>query len=141
MIYVSILTYFRPTSPSISTENIRKVEAATGGVLWKKLFLKISHNSQETICVEVSFNKVAGLLACIFIKKRLQHRFFLVNIAKFLRTPILKNSCERLLLEKVWFSEFYKIFRFRKENWPEMGRHEIFLMHINYESSSMPSSE
>ena len=36
--------------------------------------------------------------SCNFIKKRLQHRCFLVNIAKFLRTPILKNICERLLL-------------------------------------------
>ena len=32
-----------------------------------------------------------------FIKKRLQHRSFLANIEKFLRTPILKNICERLL--------------------------------------------
>ena len=37
------------------------------------------------------FNKVAGLQACNFIKRTLQHRYFLVNIAKFLRTPILKN--------------------------------------------------
>ena len=32
-------------------------------------------------------------------KKRLQHRCFLVNIAKFLRSPILKNICEQLLME------------------------------------------
>ena len=32
------------------------------------------------------------------IKKKLQHRCFPVNIAKFLTTPILKNICERLLL-------------------------------------------
>ena len=32
------------------------------------------------------------------MKKWLQHRYFPVNIAKFLRTPILKNICERLLL-------------------------------------------
>ena len=31
------------------------------------------------------------LQACNFIKKRLQHRCFPVNIAKFLRRPILKN--------------------------------------------------
>ena len=36
-------------------------------------------------------NKVIGLEACDFIKKRLQHRCFPVNIAKFLRTAILKN--------------------------------------------------
>ena len=33
-----------------------------------------------------------------FIKKRLQHRCFLVNIAKILRASILKNICERFLL-------------------------------------------
>ena len=33
-----------------------------------------------------------------FIKKRLQHRSFPVKFAKFLRTPILKSICERLLL-------------------------------------------
>ena len=30
-------------------------EAATGGVVWKKVFLKISQNSQENICVGVFF--------------------------------------------------------------------------------------
>ena len=44
------------------------------------------------------FNKVAGLQVWIFIKKRLQHRYFPVNIAKFLRAPVLKYICERLLL-------------------------------------------
>ena len=33
------------------------------------------------------------LQACNFIKKRLQHRYFPLNIANFLRTPILKNIC------------------------------------------------
>ena len=32
------------------------------------------------------------------IKKRLQHRCFPVNIAKFLRALVLKNICEQLLL-------------------------------------------
>ena len=35
---------------------------------------------------------------CNFIKKRLQHSCFTVNVAKFLRTHILKNSCEQQLL-------------------------------------------
>ena len=41
--------------------------------------------------LETLFNKVAGLNACNFIKKRLQHRRFPVNIAKCLRTHILKK--------------------------------------------------
>ena len=40
-----------------------------------------------------------GLNAYNFIKKWLQHRCFPLNFAKFLRTPILYNNCERLLLE------------------------------------------
>ena len=39
-----------------------------------------------------------NLKDCNFIKKRLQPRCFLVNIAKFLRTAILKNISERLPL-------------------------------------------
>ena len=37
-----------------------------------------------------------------FIQKRHKHRWFPLNIAKFLRTPILQNICE-LLLQNMWF--------------------------------------
>ena len=61
----------------------------------KKLFLKKSQCSQKNACVGVTLesplNKVAGLKAWNFIKKRLQHRCFPVNIAKFLKAPFLKN--------------------------------------------------
>ena len=36
--------------------------------------------------------------ACNFTKKRLQRKCFPVKSDKFFRTPILKNTCERLLL-------------------------------------------
>ena len=36
--------------------------------------------------LESVFNKVAGLQAYNFVKKRLQHRCYLVKFAKFLRT-------------------------------------------------------
>ena len=38
------------------------------------------------------------VLTCNFIKKKLQHRCFPVKFAKILRTSILKNICEELLL-------------------------------------------
>ena len=44
------------------------------------------------------FNKVAGLRAFGFIKKKFQGSCFPVKFAKFLRTPTFKNICERLLL-------------------------------------------
>ena len=50
-----------------------KAEVATGGVLWKNLFLKISQISKENTNAKS---------------------------AKFLRTPILKNIWEWLLLER-----------------------------------------
>ena len=49
-------------------------------------------------CWSLFLNKVVGLTAFNVIKKRFQCRCFLMRCAKFLRTPILKNICERLLL-------------------------------------------
>ena len=43
------------------------------------------------------FNNVTGLQVCNFIKKILQHWYFRMKFAKLLRTPILKNICERTL--------------------------------------------
>ena len=40
----------------------------------------------------------------LFLIKLFQHRCFPVNIAKFLRTPILKNICKQLLLNVVFNS-------------------------------------
>ena len=74
-------------------------EAAMGGVLKKKATLKILPYPQETPALESLFKKVAGLKVRNFIKKRPQHRCFPVNIAKFLRLPISKNTCERLLFD------------------------------------------
>ena len=48
--------------------------------------------------LESHFNKVAALKACNFIKKRLQHRCFLVNIAKFIRTAFCMKHIRWLLL-------------------------------------------
>ena len=56
--------------------------------------------TRKHLCWNLFFNKVAGLQACNFIKKRLQRRRLTVNIPKYLRTPLLKNICERLFLIK-----------------------------------------
>ena len=69
-------------------------------VFCKKGVLKIFTNfiGKHLCWLESLFNKVTGLKACYFIKTRLQHLCFPVKFAKFLRTPILKNISERLLL-------------------------------------------
>ena len=56
-------------------------EAATGGVLLKKVFLKMFASFTEKHLLESLFNKFAGLQVC-----------------RTARTPILKNICEQLLL-------------------------------------------
>ena len=43
--------------------------------------------------------------ACSFIKERLWHRCFLVNVAKFLRSPFLQKISGRLLLFRSLFGE------------------------------------
>ena len=43
-------------------------------------------------CQSLIFNKVAGLRLTTLLKKRLLHRCFPANFAKFLRTPLLQNT-------------------------------------------------
>ena len=62
----------------------------------KNAFLKIRNIHRKAPVLESLFYKVGGYQA--FIKKRLQHWCFPVNFAKFFKTPIFKNICERLLL-------------------------------------------
>ena len=79
---------------SSANENL---EVCTEAVVWrcsvKKLFLEISQNPQENTCARVS------------LKKRLWHRCFLVNFAKFLRAPLLQNTssgCFSLYYSLIW---------------------------------------
>ena len=68
-----------------------------------QMFLKVSvlknfcNIHRKTLLLEPLFNKVASLQACNFIKKRLQHRCFPMNITKFFgkafyRTPLVAAS-------------------------------------------------
>ena len=57
--------------------------------------------TEKHLCQSVFFNKVAGLSPATLLKKKLWHRCFLVDFAKFLRTPFLWNTSGRLLLKKL----------------------------------------
>ena len=79
--------------------NLKAIGGITSpGIPWKRCSWKFRNIHRKTPTLESLFNKVAALQACNFIKKRLQHMCFPVNITKFLRTPILKNIRKRLLL-------------------------------------------
>ena len=49
-------------------------------------------------CQSLFFNKVTGLRPATLWRKRLWHRCFPMNFAKFLRTPFFKEHLWRLLL-------------------------------------------
>ena len=76
------------------------IEAATGGVrsVRKGVLRNFAKFTGKHLWQSLFFNKVAGLRLAALLKKRLWHRYFPVNFAKFLRTPILQNTPGRLLL-------------------------------------------
>ena len=85
-------------------------------VFCKKSVLRISQNSY--LCHSFFLNKDAGLSLQLLLKKRLWHRCFPVNCAKFLRTPFLKEHIRWLLLF-MYFHENkgrYYYVGLRKEN-------------------------
>ena len=51
------------------------------------------------LCQNLFFNKDAGLRLATLLKNRPWYSCFPVNFEKFLGIPILKNICERLLLD------------------------------------------
>ena len=65
-------------------------------------------------------NKVGGIQARNFIKKRLHLRFFPRKFKKFLRTPILKNICKwlllRILCKTLSMSKFHNIVILQRMN-------------------------
>ena len=59
----------------------------------------------KDLCWESVFNKVAGLKACNFNKKRLQHTCYLVKFAKFLTTRFFTEhlfTVTASLVLKIW---------------------------------------
>ena len=92
-----------------------------------KLFAKFTRKDP---CRSLLFNKLAGLGRATFLKKRLQHRSFAVNFAKFLRTPFLRTVLGEYFWiiqhqpEKqrvVWYHKklfiFWELYRKKKKIW------------------------
>ena len=79
-----ILTVVRSSHQRCSVTKVvlRNFTKFTGKHLYQRLF----------------FNKVAGLSPASLLKKKLWHRCFPVNFAKFLRTGFLSNTSRRVLL-------------------------------------------
>ena len=73
-------------------------------ILYRKCSLKkvvlrsFTKLTRKHMCQSLLFNEVAGLKPATLLKKRLCYRCFLVNFAKFLRTPFSQNTSAWLLL-------------------------------------------
>ena len=79
------------------------------------------HQKGKFLCSVVSsvVSAIGGLQACNFVKKRLLFSCFPVNIPKILRTPILKNIHEWLLLSFNNFTFIMKTHNQEKHNWDQ----------------------
>ena len=64
----------------------------------KKLFLKISQNSQENTCVGVSFLTMLHALVCNFTEKEMLPQLFSCEFCEILSTPSLQNTSRQLFL-------------------------------------------
>ena len=70
---------------TLVVHELTELEAVSQGWSSTKVFLKISQNSQENICVRVSFLIQLQTSALQLYKKRLSRRCFPVKFAKLLR--------------------------------------------------------
>ena len=82
--------------PSIDDDYL---EAATGGVFQNFIIFTGKYLCWSLILIK--------LQTCKFIEKRLQHWCFPLHSRKFLRTSILKNISERLLLIILLVQQFF----------------------------------
>ena len=86
--------------------------------------------------LESLYNKTAGLQDCDLIKKKLQHRCFHVNIAKFLSAPILKNICERLRLTHHEVKQLLYPSCIQLRSWTRTARRKFFV-HLKKKRNSI----
>ena len=79
-------------------------EAATVGVLWKKVILKNLQNSQENTCARVFFNKVAGVsqaLAQVFSFEFCEASIIIIHYGCHVPCGCLMFHSVILLLERI----------------------------------------
>ena len=78
----------------------------------KKVLFEILQNSQENPCAKVSFSIKLQARPATLLKKRLWHRCFPVNFAKFQRTSCLIEHLRRLRLYW-WILAMFRTFILR----------------------------
>ena len=101
----------------------------------KGVLRKFAKFTEKHLCQSLFFKEVAGLRSAIFFKKRLWHSCFLVNFAKFLRTPFYEtppDDCFWMLplfsphsvLLRVWYDKSCTLVR-------QSGCRYFYVLEIN----------
>ena len=100
---IALVTFimFTPLSYMLLSEAV-VWRCSVKNVFWK--FREI--HTRKHLCQSLFFNKVAGLRSATLFKKRLWHKCFPVNFAKFLRTFFFTEHLRSLLLHIGLFSCF-----------------------------------
>ena len=91
----------------------------------KKVFLEISQNSQKNTCARVSLLIKCRSQSATLLKKRLWHRCFYVNFAKFLRTSLITEHL-RATASDMWNVSISKVNCLQKSLRGELSRTAFF---------------
>ena len=122
-IFKNALSYRTPPVAASEWGNTYMIK--TQNMMLKIYVMNFPSSSSQLICHQVSNQLMYRSshrwcsLDLQYYQKRPQHRHFPVNIAKFLRTPISKNICKRLLLIVVIYCT---------KNWAKLFRNQIGLL-------------
>ena len=78
------------------------------------------------LCQSLFFNKVAALRPATLLKKRLWHRCFPVNFAKFLRTAFIKEHLWwRFLIKGLFVLQNWLLWYVQKDKVSYFGKYKI----------------
>ena len=110
-----LLIRFTLCSAPSSSSSLLLLRSSRPEVFYKKVVLRnFAKFTRKHLRQRVFFNKVAGLRFASLSKKGLWHRCFLVNFAKFLRTPFVTEHMWWLLLNTVNISDVCFWFKFKR---------------------------
>ena len=104
-IWVTILRWYSVLSSvhdllHIFSRSKTSQKQSPGGLLWKRCSYRFRKITQH-LCYSLIFNKVADLRSATLLRKKLWHRCFPVNFAKFTKMPFLRKHLWWLLLTSV----------------------------------------
>ena len=91
--------FFLTSQTTLPLPSLNQLKKQPPEVFCKKNVLRnFAKFTGKHLCQSLFFNKIAGLRSATLLKKRLWHRYFPMNFAKFLTTPFIIEYLWWLLL-------------------------------------------